>query len=261
MSNWQSTLPQSIKILIESADWQAISEGESDADVIRLVDDTTRYLKVSRHDAQFTVKTDYERLNWLSGKIAVPEILAYEESQNYQFLLMSEIAGIHPFHDALGWSPQERIGLLAKASRQFHAIPIDHCPFRQSIDEQLAAAKHNVDTGRIRTDLFDPPYQGRDPANLYEELALLKPKTQDWAMTHGDLYPLNIRTDAQTHELLGFIDVGGAALADPYTDFAPIANAIHWHFGKAWISYFFEAFGIEPNWDKLQFFQLLNEFF
>lgn len=260
MLTWQKKLPKSIKTLIGGDTWQTLSEGESDAEVIRLTGNIVRYLKVTAHDAQFPVKNDYERLNWLSGRIAVPEILAYEETETYQFLLMSEIAGIFPFHDDLDWSAQARIEFLAKAAHEFHSIPIESCPFRQSIEQQLATAKENVDLGRVRTDLFEPQYQGREPANLYAELLALKPDSQEWLMTHGDLYPLNIRADAKTHALLGFIDVGAAAIADPYTDFAPIANAIKWHFGESWIRVFFEAYAVEPDWDKLHFFQLLNEF-
>jgi aminoglycoside phosphotransferase len=262
MITWRNSLPRTIKNLTQNCEWQPISEGESDADVILLVGEDIRYLKVSSHKAQYPVRNDYERLNWLSGRILVPEILAYEESETQQFLLMAELKGIFPFHDDLDWSPQERITFLAQAARKFHALSIEDCPFRNTIEGQLAVAEVNIDLGRVRADLFEPQYQGRDPSDLYEKLVSLKPENQDWVVIHGDMYPLNIRADAETHELLGYIDVGDAAVADPYTDFAPIVNAIKWHFGEEWILYFFEAYGgIEPDWDKLRFYQLLNEFF
>jgi aminoglycoside 3'-phosphotransferase-2 len=72
---------------------------------------------------------------------------------------------------------------------------------------------------------------------------------------------MNIIAEPQSHALLGFIDVGGLAIADRYSDLAPIVSAIGWHLGKEGISRFFELYGISPDWDKLRFYQLLQEFY
>jgi aminoglycoside phosphotransferase len=202
------------------------------------------------------------RLDWLHGRLPVPDVLHYEENATYQFLLLSAIDGLHPMHDKLDWSPEERITFLAEAARRFHALPAAECPFSGGIEAQIAAARENVEQGRVRTDLFEPQWQAFTPQALFEKLIALKPESNDRVVVHGDLYPVNIRADATTRTLSGYIDVGGVCVADPYTDLAVISNAIRWHLGEDWIPRFFNAYRLAAlNEKKLQFYQLLNEFF
>lgn len=252
-------LPESLKTVIGAAQWVRVGEGESGAEVWRL--DGLGYLKLSTKTALYPVLDDKLRLDYLAGRIHAPKVLHYAENETHQFLLMSALEGLHPMHDDLAWTGEERISFLAQAMRRLHALPIAECPFRESIPEQLARAKSNIEKGEIRLDLLEPEYQGRDLWELYAELEAMRPSAEDWVVSHGDSYPMNIIAEPETKELLGFIDVGSVAIADRYTDFAPIANAIGWHLGKESISRFFELYGIAPDWEKLKFYQLLGEFY
>jgi aminoglycoside 3'-phosphotransferase II len=252
------SLPESLKTTIGTVEWEAVSEGESGAEVWH---SHIGYLKLSEKTALYPVLNDKQRLDYLAGRIPVPKVLHYAESDTHQFLLMSALEGLHPMHDDLDWSSEERIAFLAQAMRRFHTLPIDDCPFRASIMEQLARARSNIEKDEIREDLLEPEYQGRDLWELYADLEAMRPASEDWVVTHGDSYPMNIIAEPKSHELLGFIDVGALAIADRYTDFAPIANAIGWHLGQESISRFFELYGINPDWGKLKFYQLLDEFY
>jgi aminoglycoside 3'-phosphotransferase-2 len=251
-------LPDSLKAIVGTSKWQQIGEGESGAEVWR---SSMGFLKLSEKTAVYPVLNDKVRLDYLAGRIPAPKVLHYAESETHQFLLMSALEGLHPMHDDLNWTSEERIAFLAQSLRRLHALPINECPFRESIAEQLQRAKTNIEKGEVRLDLLEPEYQGRDLWELYAELEAMKPENEDWVVAHGDSYPMNIIANPQTHELVGFIDVGGLAVADRYSDFAPIANAIGWHLGEEGISRFFELYGIEADWDKLKFYQLLGEFY
>ncbi len=260
MNNRVLNLPSELKNLTQNAQRQHIAEGESDAEVYRLIDDTVRYLKVSSNDAQYLVKNDTLRLQWLDGKIATPKILHYSETDTHQYLLMSDCAGLHPLHDDLNWTAQQRIDVLIRAVRDFHAIQIDDCPFRVSFDEQIALARHNIEHNLVRQDLWDEENIGRSIEDLFAEFVSLKPSQEDWVVTHGDMYPMNIRVDEQTKQITGFIDVGAMAVADRYTDLVPITNAIGWHHGEVWVNTFWEQYGLRPDVSKLRFYQLYFEF-
>lgn len=253
-------LPTDLANLTKNAIWQHITEGESDAEVYRLSSETTRYLKVSSHSAQYPTKNDFLRLQWLNGKVATPEILHYAETHTHQYLLMSDCAGLHPLHDDLNWTTQTRIDVLIQAIQDFHAIPIDNCPYLLTFDEQIALARHNIDQDLVRQDLRDEDNIGRSIEDLFAEFVSLKPSQEDWVLTHGDMYPMNIRVDEQTKHITGFIDVGAMAIADRYTDLVPITNAIGWHHGEAWVDTFWKQYGLNPNADKVRFYQLFYEF-
>ena len=262
-SDFRKTFPDDLRQQIVDATWERITEGESGADVFRLTAHTqTRYLKMTPHDVPFAVRADMERLRWLHGKLPVPEVLHYAEDATRQYLLMSALPGTFPLHDDLDWTAQERIDFLAAAARQLHALPITDCPFSARIEEQLAAVRYRIEHGYVRTDLFEPQWQSYTPEKLYQELLAIRPDHEDLVVTHGDLYPVNLRADPMTHALHGYLDVGALGIADRYTDLAITARAIGWHFEEVWIERFFAAYGIsEIDRNKLAFYQLLDEFF
>src|SRR5690606_7230125 len=147
---------------------------------------------------------DYLRLQYLAGKIPVPQILYYSQSQAMQYLLMSNCAGLHPLHDALQWTVAERIHVLAQAAKNFHALPIEDCPYRMSFEQQIALARDNIEHERVNIDDWDEENQGRSIDDLFAEFVSLKPAQEDWVLTHGDLYPINIRVDAETQQVTGY---------------------------------------------------------
>ena len=253
-------LPPKLAILTQNSTWEHITEGESDADVYRLTADTVRYLKISSHTAQYPAKNDYLRLKWLTGKIVTPQILHYQENDSYQYLLMSNCSGLHPLHDDLQWAAQTRLDVLINAVQTFHALPIDNCPYRMSFDEQITLAQYNIDNDRVRLDLWETENIGRSIDDVFAEFVSLRPQQEDWVLTHGDMYPINIRVDEGTQAITGFIDVGAMAIADRYTDLVCISNAIGWHHGKAWVDKFWAQLGIPLDKKKLRFYQLFREF-
>ncbi len=246
---------------LKGATWQKMENGLSEADVYRLLDDeTTRYLKVSLKTARIPVSQEKERLLWLQDKIAVPQVLDYAETDTHQFLLMSECTGLHPLHDNLTWDAATRIRVLAQAARDFHALDRSDCPYRVTFDEQIARVQYRIEHGTIYTSHWTDDERARGTASLFEELLTLKPTHADWVLTHGDFYPVNMCVDESTQQITGFIDVGLLAIADRYTDLAPIVNAIGWHLPDEWIARFFEAYGTALDADKLRFYHLLYKF-
>lgn len=255
-----SNLPEKLQAGIGTAEWESVSEGESDARVYRLRDETVRYLKVSPITAHYPLKADALRLQWLAGKIAVPQLLHYEENDSHQYLLMSDCPGLHPLHDDLEWTVEERITLLANAAKDFHAIPLAGCPYRMTFDEQIARAKHNIENNLLREDIREKLFPGRSSEEIMAEIIALKPEEEDFVLTQGDMYPVNMRVDADSHTITGFIDVGAMSVADRYTDLAPIVNAIGWHHDKKWIARFFDLYGLPLNEEKLRFYQAIHLF-
>lgn len=254
------TLPAELQATIGDVALTSISEGESGASVFRMDGEPIRYLKISTHDAQFRVKDEYERYQYLSDKSTIPDVLHYQESATHQFLLLNDVGAYHPMHDDLQWTGQQRIQFLAETVKFFHQIPVTDYPYKLTFDQQIAVVQHNIDCGFVDTDDWEDEFKERSIDDLFAEMVSLKPEQEDYVLTHGDMYPMNIRLHGQAPELGGFIDVGAMAVADRYTDFAPIANAIKWHLGAEAIPSFFEHYGIPLNEDKLRFYILMGEF-
>jgi len=61
--------------------------------------------------------------------------------------------------------------------------------------------------------------------------------------------------------LNGVIDWENAGIADRYQDIALLTRSVWYNFGENWGKTVFEIYGIEPDWEKIDFYRLLDEFF
>lgn len=114
--------------------------------------------------------------------------------------------------------------------------------------------------GLVDEDAFDEFRKGKRTAELYEELVRNQPAQDDEVFTHGDYcLPNVILSDSGVS---GFIDWARGGVADRYRDLGIAARSIAYNLGEEYIPYFFEAYGLKTaDKEKVEFFQLLDEFF
>jgi aminoglycoside phosphotransferase len=113
--------------------------------------------------------------------------------------------------------------------------------------------------GLVDPNEFDDERQGRTSEDLVRELFKSKPSNEDLVFTHGDYCVPNIILNDE--KLNGFVDWGNAGIADRYQDIALLTRSICYNFGEEWQELVFEIYGIEPDWNKIHFYRLLDEFF
>ena len=66
----------------------------------------------------------------------------------------------------------------------------------------------------------------------------------------------------QNGKLSGFIDWPWGGINDRYFDLAAVTWSIGYNYGEEWVEPFFELYGIKDiDWNKIHFYQMLNEFF
>lgn len=260
-------LPSSLRHLVDGAAWQVIHGGCSGMDIYRLhrQDQPDRYLKVSPRSVYQDLCREHERLTWLQGKLPVPEVIAFVEDDAYQYLLISEIAGIDASSDAALSDPTLLVRLLAEGLKQIHAVNYRSCPFDQRLDVVIEEARQRLVNGLVDEDDLDDERRGRTAGSLYDELLAARSgwAEEDLVFTHGDYCLPNIIISAQKR-ISGFIDWGRAGVADRYQDLALAERSITWNIGQEWVGPFFAAYGLgehEMDLAKIRFYKLLDEFF
>lgn len=257
-------LPAALKAQIDGAQWQEVLIGWSGMRVFRI--DGGRYLKITTR-LEHDLRPEKERLDWLAGRLPVPQVLYFSEDvfedQRQQSLLISEIPGLPAFDDHFKGRDEARIvTLMAEGLRLIHGVDPAGCPFDQRIDVMLRAAHDHLVQHRIDEARFDPSRRGRDAAELYAELLETRPASEDLVFVHGDYCLPNILIDPDRLTLNGFIDWGSAGVADRTLDLALAARSIAFNLGAQWVPPFFEAYGGgEVDAGKVEFFQILDEFF
>lgn len=257
-------LPPTLAARLHGLHWHRNLVGEAGAQVYRLggVGTPDLYLKRGTGAAHDEVVDEFARLHWLRATGDVPRVLHFEADAAGAWLLSEALPG----KTAYQWLQEapaqaERIvQALGGFLRRFHATPIDTCPFDTRHPLRLSAAHRRLRAGLVDTEDFDAARAGWSAEAVWQAMNALLPLASERVLCHGDYSLDNILLDAPDR-VVGVIDLGRAGVADPYQDLAILANCLD-EFGPELNAPFFAAYGIAtPDPQRLQFHQLLDEFF
>jgi len=173
--------------------------------------------------------------------------------------LLSEISGVDASDDSFSENVADVVEQLAKGLKMIHKLPIENCPFNQRLNYKIEIATERMISGLVEEEDFDEERQGRTAEDLFEELLATMPTDEDLVFTHGDYCVPNVILE--NGNLSGFVDWGSAGVADRYQDIALLTRSVRYNFGEDWEESVFEIYGIEPDWEKINFYRLLDEFF
>lgn len=238
--------------------------GMSPAEVYRLENkEHSVFLKRSSHlyrHTTYDVKREYDTINWLSGKVNLPCAVHYEETSEYNTLLMSEMKGkdLEALKDNI--SIADFVEYYVQALLKIQSVDIAKCPHNNCIDNRLKELRYLIDRGLADTnaDNWEENTNFTDGNELYEYLIKNKPE-EDYVFSHGDLCNSNIFID---NNETGFIDLGRCGIADKWLDIAFCTREIRELTTESkWIDLFFDRLGLQPDWEKIKYFILLDELF
>lgn len=254
-------IPEKLAVVLKDFTWQQVTIGHSEASTFLLKkENQSLYLKTQAANAIEPLQIEQEKMEWLEGKLAVPEVLYYGQDEKREYLLMTEIKGIDASDSAHITNIPLVIKQLAQGLREIHSIFVEHCPFQRILDVTIKEAQVRVEKNFVDTEDFDEERKGKAAEELFQELLEKRPKEEDLVFTHGDYCLPNIIL--HKNKVSGFIDLGWAGVADRYQDIALAVRSIARNFGKQYISLFLKEYGLEQvDQEKIYFYQLLDEFF
>jgi len=253
-------IPATIVEAISGYRWRRNVTGMATWRVFRLEKSGAKslYLKIAARPHSELAKEKL-RLEWLSGKLPVPEVLMFDADDERDYLLLSEIEGFPASDDYLTVEPEKVIKQLADGLKMIHALPPNDCPFDSTLDKKIELARFRMEQKLVDENDFDDERQGRTAADLFREVLATKSETEDLVFTHGDFCLPNIIL--KDDSLSGFIDWGAAGIADRYQDIALLSRSVADSLGERWQPFLFETLGIKPDLEKIKFYKLLDEFF
>jgi len=254
------SVPSSLLPLVADCTWTPIGVGESRSDVFRL-DGAERiaYLKISPASPVVELLAERERLDWLRGRLSVPQVLGYAAEGGVEFLMLSAIPGIDTSSSTLDMESLDVVGLLAQGLRMVHDVPTHDCPFDMTLERVIPLTERNVSLGLVDVDDFDSERGGGSPGALFQVLVATRPTSEDLVFTHGDYCLPNILID--DGEISGFVDLGRAGVADRYKDIALAVRSIRRNRGDAFVQPFLDEYGVQrSDADKIEYYMLLDEF-
>ena len=260
-------VPDKIKRLIAGKEYTIDDMGKSGSSILIFDDCVLKILDSRLHNEESSV----EVLNWLKGKLSVPEVLSFEKNGNYQYLLMTRIPGEMSCSEYYMEHLGELLPLLAQALKMLWAMDISGCPKIRDFATELRAARYRVENNLVNVDDAEPDTFGENgfenPAALLKWLEENKPEYEP-VLSHGDFCLPNVLL--KDGKVSGFIDCGDMAIGDKWKDIALCYRSLKHNFdgtfgGKVYPDFnpdlLFEALGIEPDWEKIRYWILLDELF
>lgn len=259
-------IPSKIKEMINDRPYSIDRIGKSSSQVICFDD---MVLKIEREQEESN--NEYKMMEWLESKIPVPKILYFQKIDGVNYLLMSRIEGKMACEKELLTNPNRLVELLCDGLKMLWNVDIANCPINNSIDNKLRQAEIRVNSNQCSIEDAEPATYGpngfENPKELLQWLKENRPK-EKLAFSHGDYCLPNIFI--KNDKVSGFIDLGRSGMADIYQDIALCYRSLqHNYYGKYAEEIYngfnttllFSLLDIEPDWDKIRWYILLDELF
>ena len=258
-------LPEAIRRHIEGKPYRADDIGCSKASVL-LFDDMV--LKIAKSDS------DKERkiLTWLDGKLAVPRLIAFEQQDGYNFLLMSKIPGEMACSEKNMQNPAPAVKALADGLKALWAVEPTGCPNSNTLDITLASARYHLENGLIDPKEIDEDriygygFSGMD--DLFAFLDQNRPD-EKIVFSHNDYCLPNVFLENDVFS--GLVDLGDAGIGDKWMDIALCVRSLEYNLVKLskysrsdyehYKALLFDELGFAEDEDKIKYYILLDNFF
>lgn len=188
-----------------------------------------RFVKWNPRSTSIDLALERDRLAWLAPRHPAPTVVDWGEDDDAQWMVTAALPGGHAVGDVWRARRREAIGAIAAGLRALHAVPIEQFP----------------DHWTRQT------WVGRRPDHLGPA-----PDIEQLVLVHGDACAPNTLID-HAGRWVGHVDVGDLALGDRWADLAVASLSLDWNFGEGHQQELFEAYGIEPDPERIRYYRAL----
>lgn len=286
-------LPERIQNLLASEVYETDDMGMSGSSVLLY---ENKVLKVQEHSEE--AGNEVRMLGFLKGKLPVPDVIFHEVIEGKSYLLMEKCKGQIACAPEYMANPMMQCKLLADGLKRLWDVDIGECPSDQRLSYKLKQAQYNIENGLVDLKNVEPDTFGekgfKDPSDLLRWLYDNRPK-EELVLSHGDYCLPNLFGIQEN--VSGYIDLGRAGIADKWCDIALCYRSLCHNYSGKYSNYrkesekeysgngeisvpptasglpcrqypveecglgLFRELGMEPNWEKIHYYILLDELF
>jgi kanamycin kinase len=189
------------------------------------------FLKWNPRRTGIDLERERVRLEWIALRHPAPRVVDAGSDDEAQWILTEAVPGEPAVGDAWRARRPEAIVAIAAGLRAIHAIDVTQFP----------------------PDWTSEVWVGRCPPSLEPRPALNRP-----VLVHGDACAPNTLI-SEAGQWTGHVDFGDLAVGDRWADLAVASLSLDWNFGEGHQGELFDAYGIEPDEERIRYYRALWE--
>jgi kanamycin kinase len=194
-----------------------------------------QFVKWAPHVAEIDMSAEADRLRWASPYVCVPEVVEVGSDDDGQWLRSLAIPGRSAVDPIWVRRPRTAARAIGTGLRHLHdTLPVSDCPFSWSIEARTA----------------------RSGSAESRSLAAQAPGIEKLVVCHGDACAPNTLLDNRGG-YLGHVDFGQLGVADRWADLAIATYSLDWNFVGNWEAELLDAYGIERDEERIEFYRQL----
>ncbi len=194
-----------------------------------------RFIKHGPRNAETSMAGEAERLEWAGRYIRVPEVIEVGGDEEHEWLVTRALPGLSAVDPRWLADPAVAVRAVGEGLRALHdALPVEDCPFDWTVPARLrTAARRGIDV----------PAALRTP-----------PPVERLVVCHADACCPNtlIGDDGRW---LAHVDLGALGVGDRWADIAVASMSTEWNYGPGWEDALIEAYGLEPDRERLAYYR------
>lgn len=194
------------------------------------------FVKWAPHGVGLDVLGEVARLTWAHPYTRVPEVIDHGLDDDARWMRTRALDGSSAVDPRWHGDPRPAVVAAGEGLRALHeALPVADCPFEWSTTLRIA-----------RSGADDDAVAALGP----------EPEPDRIVVCHGDACTPNTLV-ADDGRWAGHVDLDALGVADRWADIAVATMSLGWNFGPGWAPLFLDAYGIDPDEDRLRWYRAL----
>lgn len=229
-------VPDRVRLLADGADLECVWRNDYGGLTFRATGQAAPFfIKWGPRNLEFTLRDEAERMQWASQWITVPTVLESGGDETHEWMVTAALDGLSAVHPRWVAEPAVAVRAVGEALRAMHdALPVAECPWDWSVSSRIENAE--------RRGIVVP-----DELRTAPEIDLL-------VVSHGDACCPNTLV-GDDGRWLAHVDLALLGVADRWADIAVASMSTEWNYGPGWEDALIEAYGIEPDRERLTYYR------
>ena len=215
-----------------------------------------RYVKWAPADVpELDLATEATRLLWAVRYTPVPQVLDLGADEEGTWLVTAALDARSAVVPPWSGRPAEAARAIGAGLRALHdTLPVGDCPFDWSARSRLDRALDHLAAGDTPAS-WSPEHRDLTVEEARARL-LDTPPVDELVVCHGDACAPNtlIGDDGRW---AAHVDLGRLGVADRWADLAVGAWSTVWNYGRGFEGHVYDAYGIEPDAERIAYYRLL----